>query len=331
MVLTSDFRFINLVTSRKIQNIPEWKKFFKRSYIRLIDPFRLLNIIQLLKPQKKRVYRVLDESSRKVLIAPTFPQRESIRTTLYYQKDFFKGIADTVKNLDCKYIIDIGANIGYYSRAYGLSGKELEIISIEPDIKNLSFASNNLDDLTNVFLFHMGISDTFGRFLLSLPENTKLRKGEKRFITGHLTAIGGENDKGNRFFKGDDLLDFLNISASNIGWIKIDVEGFEMNVINGFLETLAKTNSFIELEINPKTMQLTKTRFSDFLNVMDNFSYTPFINDLNIFEHMEKCLQFDVYFVKNQFADLISPMLKISKMNDNFISTWEESFDSIYN
>ena len=43
-----------------------------------------------------------------------------------------------------------------YARAYSIFGKELEIISIEPDLKNISFLAKNIDDLKNVFIFSYG-------------------------------------------------------------------------------------------------------------------------------------------------------------------------------
>lgn len=321
-----NLRLIELIKPRNIYKLKQWKILFVRTFIRFFDPFRINNSIQRFKPISKRIYKYLDPRNKKTLIAPTFAQRESMREILVYTNDRFKAIYETLVKMQCKYVIDIGANIGYYSRSYALSGPDIEVIAIEPDLRNLSFAASNLNDLENVFLYHIGLSNKFGRFTLSIPSHNQLRKGEKKAITGNLSALGGENQKGTRFFIGDDFLRFLNISPNEIGWIKIDVEGFELNVIKGFINTLKVTNSIFEIEINAKLMNLSNSKFSDFKNLMNKYSYSAFVNDVVISNEIEKSEQFDVFFVKDEFISKIPKSLNISNLDESFISLWESKF-----
>ena len=78
-------------------------------------------------------------------------------------------------------MLDVGGNIGYVSRAFSIFGNNFDIICLEPNIKNLSFASKNLSDLKNVSLYQIGLSNQTGRFDLNLPQYTKKRKGENNF------------------------------------------------------------------------------------------------------------------------------------------------------
>ncbi len=321
-----NLRLIELIKPRNIYKLNQWKILFARTFIRLLDPFRISNSIQRFKPLSQRIYKYLDPHSKKTLIAPTFPQRESMREILEYTNVRFQAIYKTLNKLQCKYVIDIGANIGYYSRAYALTGSDIEVIAIEPDLRNLSFAASNLNDLKNVYLFHLGLSNQFGRFNLSIPSQNQLRKGEKKAITGNLSALGGENQKGTRFFIGDDLLRFLNISPNEIGWIKIDVEGFELNVIKGFLNTLKTTNAIFEIEINAKLMNVSNSKFCDFKKLMNKYSYSAFVNDVVINYGIGKCKQFDVIFLKDEFISKIPKSFNISKIDESLISIWETKF-----
>jgi len=324
-----NLRFIELIKLRNISKLNQWKILFARTSARFLDPFRISNSIQRFKPISQRIYKYLDPHSKKTLIAPTFPQRESMREILEYTKDRFKAINKTINKLECKYIFDIGANIGYYSRSYALFGNDIEVIAIEPDLRNLSFAASNLNDQSNVSLYQMGLSNKFGRFTLSIPSHNNSRKGEKKSITGNLSALGGENQKGTRFFSGDDFLRFSNIPSDEIGWIKIDVEGFELNVIQGFINTLKRTRAIFEIEINAKLMNLSNSRFSDFKDFMTKYSYIPFVNDVVINNEIGKSEQFDVFFVKEEIIRKIPKSLNISKLDESFVSLWETNFLNI--
>ena len=328
MVLNPDpnLRLIELIKPRNVYKLHQWKIFFARTSTRFLDPFRISNSIQRFKPINKRIYKYLDPHSNKTLIAPTFPQRESMREILAYTNDRFIAINKTLKKLQSKYIIDIGANIGISSRSYALCGSDIEVISIEPDLRNLSFAATNLNDLSNVSLYQMGLSNKFGRFNLSIPSHNNSRKGEKKAITGNLSALGGENQKGTRFFNGDDFLIFSNIPPDQIGWIKIDVEGFELNVIQGFTNSLKKTKAIFEIEINAKLMNLSNSKFSDFLDLMKKYSYMPFVNDVVINKGIENSEQFDVLFVKDEVIKKIPKSLNISELDESLISLWENKY-----
>ena len=136
--------------------------------------------------------------------------------------------------------------------------------------------------------------------------------------------------KGTRFVRGDDLLEFLNIDIIKIGWIKIDVEGFEMNVLNGFPKIIKETNAIIELEINPQSCKATNTSIKDFLNKMEQYSYEPYIYYLYNLQHMQEARQFDIFFIKKNSKEYISQKLNLKKMNSVFIDTWEYNFKELF-
>lgn len=125
--------------------------------------------------------------------------------------------------------VDVGANIGVYSvLASGISGaKSLSFEPIPSTFANLkrNMHYNNLQDRSE--LFNLGVGD----------------KEETLIFSNALDAINhviNEND-----FSGPvthvpvNSLDNLLLNK-NVNLLKIDVEGFEANVINGASETLKR-------------------------------------------------------------------------------------------
>lgn len=88
-------------------------------------------------------------------------------------------------------------------------------------------------------------------------------------MTGLFSAVGNKNIKGTRFINGDAFLKFLRIKSEEIGWIKIDLEGFEINLIKGFSQTLITTNALFEIGINKHTMTLCKISLSEIIEFME--------------------------------------------------------------
>lgn len=125
-----------------------------------------------------------------------------------------------------KVFLDIGAHVGTWSLAF--AKKCAKVHSFEPTPRTFNFlcgniALNNLDD--RIVAHNLALADKAGR----LPIH-----------------IGSPDGGGNSLLQMVDrkpswmvevkTLDSLGLT--NIGMIKIDVEGFEKNVIQGGLETL---------------------------------------------------------------------------------------------
>jgi len=314
--LSEATKFSKIIFSKNFYNLSYWFAFLKRSFNKFKDPFFIYNSFQRFKKLENRNYLLLDPNNKKILSSPTFPQRQSAISVLYYRKNFFKGVSETLSNLGCKYILDVGANIGYYSRAYSFSGENLEIIAIEPDMKNIGYIANNLSDRGNVQVFHMGLSNKFGRFEMKLPEYSLNRKRERKYMTGLYTACGNESQFGTRFTSGDNFLDFIKVEPIDLGWIKVDVEGFEKNVLEGFAKTLLETNAVIEIEVNKFTMKLSQTKLQEINDFMNNNYFYPYIEKRLISRLQVRDLKievFDLFFIKKNVLKAISEKLDLIK------------------
>ncbi len=138
--------------------------------------------------------------------------------------------------------IDIGANKGVYS--YALSPICKEVLAFEPNPKMFHLLKKAVP--ANVRTFEVALSDQSGEAELILPIQ---RSG--RFSNQGATLQTKKIDGGKEFEtltvaqEPLDSYDFRDIS-----FIKIDVEGFELEVIRGAAETLARERPNLLVEID---------------------------------------------------------------------------------
>ena len=131
---------------------------------------------------------------------------------------------------DTDVCVDIGANAGYYTCLGASRGKH--VLAVEPMAGNLKFLYNNLriNDLTdNVEVYPLGFSTTpsllriYGRSdVASFVKGWQQQDGHYDLVP----TVDMDLVVGNRF-SGKKLL------------IKLDVEGYELNVLRGAQVTLA--------------------------------------------------------------------------------------------
>jgi len=294
---------------------------------RIKDPYKFHNLFQRLKKRDSRIYKFKDNITEKILYSPTLLQSDGGLIFLNFNK-LYKDFSSVIKANSV--IIDVGGNIGYVSRAFSLFGKNLEIFCIEPDLLNLSYASKNLCDRNNINVLHMGLSSKYGRFKLDLPKYTNERKGEKKFNTGLISAVGCKDKYGTRFFKGDDLIRFLKVKSNNLGYVKIDVEGFEKDVLFGFSQTLENSNAIFEVEINPRTMSLSNSNLNQIVIFMNKFSYYPLIEKKVDYESIENLNVFNIFFTKKETEKKLIRKLNFKRLDRNLINKYMRAYREIY-
>jgi FkbM family methyltransferase len=139
-------------------------------------------------------------------------------------------------------ILDIGSNIGFISCLFASYNPNSTVHAFEPGAQNFNFLRQNIvgNNISNVIPHNlaMGATNYIGRFL----ENSAwghLESSANIFEPNLETAVVKTVDQ----FVSE--LDFKSIDL-----IKIDVEGFEMQVLNGMEKTLSRFNPKVILEFN---------------------------------------------------------------------------------
>ncbi|MCJ2187468.1 FkbM family methyltransferase [Novosphingobium beihaiensis] len=145
-----------------------------------------------------------------------------------YEQAFDRGVTQRIRPGDT--IWDVGANIGHYcaafSRATGPGGK---VIAIEPSPSSLQKLNECARNFTNVAVENLGLADTEGQtaFYISKSGNTVVEGLSRKSVNDDAEEISVMVMKGDRLAKK---------YPPNL--IKIDVEGFELEVLEGLTETL---------------------------------------------------------------------------------------------
>ena len=101
-----------------------------------------------------------------------------------------------------------------------------------------------------------------------------------------------------RVFSLDSIEDGIINKEEHIVYVKIDVEGYELNVIRGMIETIRKYMSVIQIEFNSITLSLEDRK--EILKTLYRFSYVTFSNKFfNIIEDNK------IFFVNSKNYTLV--------------------------
>ena len=200
-------------------------------------------------------------------------------------------------------ILDIGANVGYYAIVYSklLNKYGGRCISFEPALVNSSTFLYNTKNLHNTLLFAFGLGAVSESIKLSIPQIYKsLDKDMEN--TGLLSsAILSSED--NIFYKStvfplDCIKDGIINKKESIVYVKIDVEGYELKVIRGGIETIRNHMPVIQIEFNPIILNLEDRQ--EILNTLYKLGYITFSSKpFSINEENE------IFFVDNKNRALV--------------------------
>ena len=146
---------------------------------------------------------------------------------------------------------DVGANIGLYS-IYAAQKKSCKVVAIEPSIFNLEILAKNIalnkaERLVTIFPIALTNQNSQGLFSMSSDE-----------VGGALSTFGKEYGyDGKKFdfkfqFQGigmrmDNAVDLWGLDQPD--YVKVDVDGIEHLVLEGFGEKLKKVKSLL-IEVN---------------------------------------------------------------------------------
>ena len=152
-------------------------------------------------------------------------------------------ISDTESNF-----VDVGANVGDYSMELIKAGLIGNLFLVDPLEKNLLTAKKKLINLnfTNFELMQFALSDSTGQqiFYTNLDNN----------LSGHdslyeMSSIGYAEKVRSTEVEVRRLDDVVSFSRKKIHFLKIDVEGNELNVLKGAEDLLTRGDiGFIQFE-----------------------------------------------------------------------------------
>lgn len=161
-------------------------------------------------------------------------------------------------------VLDIGANIGFYtillSKLVGHSGL---VIAYEPEMQNFYNLKNICRNRKNINLRPVACSNKSGSLSLYFSEHMNI---------DHQTFDSGEG----RFFQDipciaiDDDLD----ESQNIGFIKIDIQGYDYHALLGMKRTFQRSNELTLLgEFWPYALKKAGVEPGDYIHFLEELGF----------------------------------------------------------
>lgn len=190
-----------------------------------------------------------------------------LRTNKKFERFETELVKKEIKKGDV--VIDIGANIGYYTLVFSqIVGTDGRVYAFEPDPNNFALLKKNIEinNLKNVVLIQKAVSDVSKPLSLYLCDYNHAqhriypspRCNEKIMVES--TTI-------DEYFSESEFYNRIN-------FVKIDVEGAEYDVIEGMQKTL-KSNPELKIlcEFSPKQIREHRLKPEDILNQLLRYNF----------------------------------------------------------
>jgi FkbM family methyltransferase len=215
-----------------------------------------------------------------------------------------------------KICLDIGANEGAMTR-YMLENGAQKIYCFEPGKILCQKMRTTFHDNDKVIIVETGLSDEIGElknvtwlnaWLLGNPEQIKL------------PVSPGACD-----IEGYDLVDipldtvdnYLKQSNEEIGFMKVDVDGYDYKVLKGAYNTITKYRPVIFIELSYYYDLVKGSSVTDFLNFVEKIEYTFISLDgyIRSVEFIKKEFPYhsscDIFLCPNEKIDLFKEHIKV--------------------
>lgn len=194
-------------------------------------------------------------------------------------------------------VIDVGGNIGITAARFAKKAFNGKIIVVEPS--KFSFQRlvyhMKLNKLTNVVPINKGLGTQEKiEKLYTVDENNS---GMNRIVSFELNNVPNESIS---ICKLDDLVQ--KIELKRIDFIKIDVEGYEMNVLKGAINTIINYKPIILIEVIDENLKENQSSALEVIQFLVEKNYKILI--ANTLEEID---------LENLFSGFTSDLLCINK------------------
>ncbi|MDH4471918.1 MAG: FkbM family methyltransferase [Fluviicola sp.] len=241
------------------------------SMLRDIDlrGFRRLSVVlpKLLLPNPEKTGKHILKTIHGVelLIDPSVDKgvELSLFETGTYEKGTIQLLGDFLKPGST--FMDVGANIGLMSViASRLVGEKGRVLAVEANLKTVEILNQNaaLNHCENVDVYPVALGSENGK--ATLYENWEVNRGGA-------SLLSQDNSEGTEvpLWKLDELFGDLTIDL-----IKMDVEGFELEVLKGGINLLKATLPVLIIEVSEQREQekgVTPKEIADFVKTIGNY------------------------------------------------------------
>jgi len=254
------------------------------------------------KTYKKRLH-----DSFYMFLNPTEHIQQQLFWYGYYEKELGDLLKKIVKPGDV--VLDLGANIGYFSLLVANNLPSVKVISFEPvaslfqnmndnislnNIKNILTVNAAVGEITEEKELFVSAPDNLGMSSFHQPENHSGKKERVKVV-----AI-------------DDWVKTSGLSKIDV--IKLDVEGSELGALKGMKEVVQKQKPVLIVEVNPETLSMFNLKPSDIYDYLKQLNFEEFLilenARLEHFNHSAITQTTNVLFIHQEKANAYQELFK---------------------
>lgn len=225
-----------------------------------------------------------------------------------YGESDTKIVKKLIKNGDV--VLDIGANIGYYTLIFAkLVGNSGKVFAFEPEPENFKILQKNIkiNEYANVFLEQKAVSNNNEKLTLYISDKAgshRIYKPEKYVKSIDIESITIDN-----YLKKNNI--------KKIDFVKIDVEGAELNVLQGIQNLLDfDKNIVLFIEFSPNQIQSCGLEPFDLINFLEKNNFKIYFaekeNNKTQFYEFNKIYSYNKY--KNKTINLLCSKNSLSDL-----------------
>lgn len=205
-----------------------------------------------------------------------------------------------------EFVLEIGGHIGYFSTLYAhLVGETGKVVVFEPSFENLKYLTKNVQNVkaslrNNIQLVQKGAGDVIGELDFYIDPISGQNNSFVKDFDGFKTSreLSAEQDADVKVVKVPviTLDSFFENESLLPNFVKIDVEGFEWNVIQGFQKTIERGHPSLMIEIQadadkliPYFKSVGYTIFNDKMKEINTIEeYVKFKSPNIFFKYLQK-------------------------------------------
>jgi FkbM family methyltransferase len=239
-----------------------------------------INIYQIRKKDFKSAYVIND------LKYALFPNDNAVSSSIIngwqYEPYMFEFLNKNLIETTGKEIIDIGANNGSFAIDFAhLVGDEGKVYAFEPQRLIYYQLCGNvfMNGLDNVYCYNYALGCVTNTVYMQKPDyydkgnvnfgNVKVDKIDED-INKRFDLLEGKL-KPNKEYVTQILLD--NFEFNDVVFIKIDVQGYELNAIKGAVRTIKKHRPYLFVEFEEDLLQETGTSETELKSYIESLGY----------------------------------------------------------
>ncbi len=196
-------------------------------------------------------------------------------------------------------VVDIGANIGYYSLMAAEKVTAGRIYSFEPVTKNLGKIERNisLNKFTVIHPIQTAISNVSGSTTIYISAD------DNSGMSGLRTAenFSGQSETVKCLTLDEAVIEY---NLPKINLIKIDVEGSEVNVLKGMMKIITEQKPIILIEVLAVTLSMYNEQIETIYKTLFANKYISYkVTSINVLERIIIPQEADlVFFVQEDYS-----------------------------